>query len=87
MKAGIPGALPTSDKILEALQDKTVRKAVAEIADEDGDIESRIKCAVDDALTGNKVRLTILAAVADALTKPTMVDSLVDALKDHEGYK
>ena len=61
--------------------------AVAEIAEKDAGIENRINCAVDDDLTGKKVQMAISAAVADALTNFTEVDALVDALKDHEGYK
>ena len=44
-----------SDKIFQALQDNSVRKAVVEIADDDIGVESRNKYAVDDALTDNKV--------------------------------
>ena len=47
---------------------------------------SRLKTAVDDALTGNTVQMAIQAAVADALMQATVVDALVTALKDHEGF-
>ena len=50
----------TSDKILQALQDKSVRKALVEIADQDRSVESRVKHAVDDAITDKKVRKAIL---------------------------
>ena len=86
-KAGISAASSTSDKVLKVLEDTQVRKTVFEIADKDMSVESRIKCAVDDALTGDNVRLEISAAMADALTKATVVDALLDAPKEHEGYK
>ena len=55
-RVGIPAAPSTSGKVLQALQGKSVCKAVTEIADQDGGVESRIKDVVDDALTGDKVR-------------------------------
>ena len=60
---GILTAPSTSDKVLKALEELSVRKAIVEIAGQDGGVESRIKCAVDDALTGDTVRLAIQAAV------------------------
>ena len=50
-------------------------------------VGGRIKSAVDDALTSNKVRLVILASVGDPLTQTTAVDAIVPALKDHDGSK
>ena len=47
---------------------------------QDGDIESRVKCAVDDALIGENVRMAISAAVADAVIQSTVVGALVAAL-------
>ena len=86
-KAGIPAAPSTSGKVLKASEEKHVRKIVAEIAEKDTGLESRIKCAVGGALRGDKVRLAISTVVADVLTKDTVINVLVDALKDHEGYK
>ena len=40
----------------------------------------RIKCAINDALTGYKVRLAILDDVAEALMQDMMVDALVAVL-------
>ena len=67
-RAGIPAAPSTFAKVLKALEDHSARKAVAEIAGQEGGFENRIKRAVDDALTGDQVRLAISGAVADALT-------------------
>ena len=54
-RAGIPAAPSAPDKVLQALEDRSVRKAVADIAQLDVGIESRIKWAVDNALTGDSV--------------------------------
>ena len=42
---------------------------------------------MNDAFKGDQVRLAFSTAVADALTQTTVVDALVDAVKDHQGYK
>ena len=76
-----------SDRVLQAREDKSVRKAVAEIANPYMGVESRIKHTMDNALTGDKIRRAIQAVVTDALTQATVTDSLVDAIKDHDGYK
>ena len=64
----VPTALSTFNKVLQALQEKSVRKAVAEITDQDVGAESSIKLVADDALTGGKIQQTIKAAVTVALT-------------------
>ena len=51
-RAEVQAAQSTLDKVLQDLQYKSVCKAVAEIADQDADVESLVKLAVDDALTG-----------------------------------
>ena len=47
----------------------------------------RIKVAVCDALTGEKVRQAIQAAVVNALTRATVVDALVAVLTYSDGSK
>ena len=55
-RAGVPAAPSTSDKILKALQDDSVRKEVARVAaDDPSSLGSRLQAAVDDALTGDTV--------------------------------
>ena len=61
----------TSGKVLQGLQDKSVRKSVAEIADQDVCVESHIKHAVDDTFTGEKVLHASQVALDDALTQDT----------------
>ena len=85
-RAGISAAPSTPDKFLKSLEDRSVHKSVSQIVGQDGGVENRIKCAVNDALAGSKVWLAILNAVAEAHTQATVVNALVDARNDHEGY-
>ena len=42
---------------------------------------------MEEALTGDTVRLVMRVAVGNALTKGIVVDTLVPALKNHNGCK
>ena len=57
------------------------------MVDSPSTIGRRLKDSVDKALTGDIVRAVIQAAMADTLTKATVLDALLDALKNHDGYK
>ena len=88
MRLGTPTSPATSDSVLKTLQDDPVRKDVTRIAaDEPGVLKGLLKDAMDKALTGDKVRAVISAVLFDALTQGTLVDAVVSALKDYEGYK
>ena len=63
-KCGIWIALSTPDKILRALQDESLRSAVAGIADEGEDVETRINNTLENGCNGEGVRMGIQAAVA-----------------------
>ena len=76
-----------SDKVLKALQEEPLSKAVAQI-DTEGSCTfgSRIKDAVYDAFTGETIQKALQVAMADTLTQSSVIDALVDALKDQESH-
>ena len=69
------------------MQVRFVRKALAEITDEDMGVQSFIENAVDDACTRKKLRQEKQAVMADMLVQALEIDALVSVLQEHDCYE
>ena len=73
--------------IFKAPEEKSVSKSVVSINNVDQDVESHIKKAMDYARTGDAVRKAMHTAFPDAMTRNSVVETLVAAFKSYEGYR